>query len=262
MGGSEAHFWRDRLVRARVCLGGGGGRRRRCGLTHRLGSHMRRRHRHGLRELRLGHRRRVEQVAGLARVVRLLRMELAQVVAYRAVMHAVVVAPAAVVGLDAQVHAQVHLQIGLARAHLAALDTNPFGLVEVNRVHVVFEIRAVGERLLAQRTLGHKLEAERALVVTVLVVVVVIYRRYCCCRCEFVVISCGGVSRRANLIVVIGHSALMQIVLHASSFGTFIVGLHRRCTQTHTHTHSHHTHTRSLAYLPFWTIRRICDIFF
>jgi len=51
----------------------------------------------------------------------------------------------------------VHLEVGLAGADLAALVADPFGLVEVDGVHVVLEVGAVGEGLLAQRALGHEL---------------------------------------------------------------------------------------------------------
>ena len=103
----------------------------------------------GVEDLGLGHRLAVEEVAGLEGRVRLVGVELGEVVADGAVVHAAVGAPAAVVGLDAQVDAQVHLEVGLGGADLAALGADPFGLVEVDGAHVVVEVGEVGEDFVA-----------------------------------------------------------------------------------------------------------------
>jgi len=65
------------------------------------------------------------------------------------VVHAAVGAPAAVVGLDAQVDAKVNLEVGLGGADLATLRAHPLGLVEVDGADVVVEVREVGEDLAA-----------------------------------------------------------------------------------------------------------------
>ena len=103
----------------------------------------------GVEDLGLGHRLRVEQVARLEGRVRHVRMHFGQVVANRRVMHAAVRAPAAVVGLHTQMDTQVHLEIRLARAYLAALAAHPLGLVEVDGADVVVEVGEVGEYLVA-----------------------------------------------------------------------------------------------------------------
>lgn len=131
-------------------------------------------------DLGFGHGLRVEQIAGLERRVHFFGVHFGQVIAYGRVMHARVRTPATVVGLDAQVHAQVHLEIRLGRADLAALRAHPFRLVQVNRRDVMVEIREVGELLRAVLAYRDVLFLQRRLLLLLLLLLLslcAIYRR-------------------------------------------------------------------------------------
>lgn len=51
----------------------------------------------------------------------------------------------------------MNFQVWFACANLATFIAYPFGFIEMNCVHMVLEIWAVGECLLTEWTLGHKL---------------------------------------------------------------------------------------------------------